>query len=139
MSSFRPLKYLPWTDLLQSAAVSVAILKVLDFLILQGLLLVLTEDAVSVPEPRWLFSILGLLIPFAIDMGVGAFSVFITARFFRQILLRAGTLWALVGCVLLLLFVASLLPLPGIFIGGVDYPTIMGVVVGTFLYGRRYW
>ncbi|MEL6880047.1 MAG: peptide chain release factor 1 [Cyanobacteria bacterium J06607_10] len=118
---------------------SVAILKVLDFLILQGLLLVLTEDAVSVPEPRWLFSILGLLIPFAIDMGVGAFSVFITARFFRQILLRAGTLWALVGCVLLLLFVASLLPLPGIFIGGVDYPTIMGVVVGTFLYGRRYW
>ena len=139
MSSFRSLKYLPWIDLLQSAAVSVSILKVIDFFILKGLLLVLTEDTVSVPGPRWLFGILGLLIPFAIDMGVGAFSVFITARFFRQILLRAGTLWALVGCVLLLLFAASVLPLPGIFIGGVDYPTIIGVVVGTFLYGRRYW
>ncbi|MEO0769814.1 MAG: hypothetical protein AAFY72_10330 [Cyanobacteria bacterium J06649_4] len=137
---FRSLKYFPWPDLFLSAGVTVAIATVLDFLFYQALLYSMTTgDDINISLPGFLIVIISILLPAAVAIGIGVLSIFITARFFRQILLTAGTMWALIGCVLVLLFVRQFLPVPGVFVGGVDYFSIMGIAIGAFTYGRRYW
>ncbi|MEL6469383.1 MAG: peptide chain release factor 1 [Cyanobacteria bacterium J06623_4] len=135
---FRPMKYLPWAELLQSAFVTVVIATVCDYLLLIGLI-EFTNTDIDIALPQFLFPLLALLIPAAVSLGIGALSIFITARFFRQVLLRAGTMWGLIGCVLIFLFLRGFLPVPGLLVGGIDYFSIMGIVVGAFTYGRRYW
>ncbi|MEO1620279.1 MAG: peptide chain release factor 1 [Cyanobacteria bacterium J06632_3] len=137
---FRSLKYLPWSELFLSAGVTVAIATVLDYLFYLLLLAsTTTGEGISIALPAALTVLITLLLPAIVSVGIGVLSIFITARFFRQIILTAGTMWALIGCVLVLLFVRQFLPIPGVFVGGVDYFSMMGIVVGAFTYGRRYW
>ena len=69
---------------------------------------------------------------------MGALAIVLTDSFFRQIILRADTIWALIGCVLLILLVKSWLPIPALFLG-FSYFSMMGIIVGAFTKGRRYW
>jgi len=133
------MKYLPWSELFLSAAVTVAIATVLDYLLILGIIAIPDTASNSISMPLPVGMLLAFLLPFAVSLGIGALSIFITERFFRQILLTAGTMWALIGCVLIFLFVRSFLPVPGLFVGGVNYFSMMGVVLGAFTYGRRYW
>jgi len=136
---FRPMKYLPWSELFLSAAVTVAIATILDYLLILAILAIPDAASNSLSVPPALGLLLAFLLPFAVSLGIGVLSIFITERFFRQILLTAGTMWALIGCVFIFLFVRSFLPVPGLFVGGVNYFSMMGVVLGAFTYGRRYW
>ncbi|MBE9064628.1 peptide chain release factor 1 [cf. Phormidesmis sp. LEGE 11477] len=135
---FRSLKYLPWTDLALSAVVTVAIASAIDYLLRMGLLALGTSAAAASISNGLLF-LAAMVLPLAVYFGLGALGVIVTSRLFHQVILTANTMWALVACILLALFIRSLLPIPGLFIGGVNYFVIMGTAIGTFVYGRRYW
>ncbi|CAN5832429.1 hypothetical protein BH23CYA1_BH23CYA1_01120 [soil metagenome] len=131
---FRSFKYLPWFGLLQSAALTVLVATAIDILLLLAI--------VEVPAVASVLSaarILLVILPFAAAFGIGALSIFLTANFFRQVLLGSDTIWALVACVLLLLLLKSWLPIPALFVSGFSYFNLIGVVVGAFTQGRRYW
>lgn len=130
---FRSFKYLPWSALFQSSGLTVLVAMALDILLQMAFTSVpssLSSSAIA--------AALLIVLPLAASFGVGALSIFFTTRFFRQILLRADSIWALVSCVLLLLFIKSWLPVPALFVG-FDYFSVMAVIVGAFTAGRRYW
>ncbi|EDX86541.1 hypothetical protein S7335_4246 [Synechococcus sp. PCC 7335] len=135
---FRSLKYLPWADLAKSAAVTVAIATAIDYLLLMGLV-ALNSSAAATRIPNGLLFLMASLLPLAVYFGLGALGVFVTSRLFHQVILTANTMWALVACIVVALFIRSLLPIPGLFIGGISYLVVMGMAIGTFVYGRRYW
>ena len=130
------MKYLPWRSLLQSAAVTVAIATVIDYLLLQGLILIAQNATIA--WPRTVLGYLNFLVPLAVAYGIGALSIVITERFFREILLRSNTIWALVGCVILFYWVRTLLPVPGFFMR-TDTFSIVAIALGAFFSSKRYW
>ena len=133
---FRPMKYLPWRELLQSAAVTIAIATVIDYLLLQGLILIVQNSTIA--WPRVLLTYLIFLAPLAAAYGIGALSIVITSRFFREIFLRANTIWALVGCLILFYWIRTLLPVPGYFMRA-DTFSIVAIALGAFFSSKRYW
>ncbi|MGB3790295.1 MAG: hypothetical protein WA949_19960 [Phormidesmis sp.] len=135
---FRSLKYLPWTDLLKSAVVTIAIATAIDYLLATGLV-TLARSGAAARVPNGVLFLIANVLPLAAYFAVGALAVLVTSRLFHQVILTANTMWALVGCTLVMLFVRSFLPIPGLFIGGINYLSMMGIAIGTFVYGRRYW
>ncbi len=132
---FRALKYLPWSTLLLSAGLTVLIATAIDILLWYAIAAAPQIGNVLLESP-----ILQLLLFVGAFFGVGALSIVVTSRFFNQVLLRANTIWALVGCVLLLLWVKSISPgIPALFLRGLDSISLVAVVVGAFTYGKRYW
>ncbi|HEY9738342.1 MAG TPA: hypothetical protein V6D06_18745 [Trichocoleus sp.] len=133
----RRLKTLPWAILLQNAALTVLIAAVLDFiflLLLNQLPTALLEGGFSV-----LLNLLFLVLPVLAMAGVGALSVILMERFFQVVYLDTAVLWALVPCIGLMLFLKGLIPnLPEVLVG-LSYSQIVGVVLGVFLKGKRYW
>lgn len=131
----RQLKFLPWLSLFQVAALAVFLAFVTDVLLavayfriaaLQSML-----DAALAPP-------MGMLVALAIAAVVGALAVYLLERLQPNILINAGMLWALVLCVMVVLVIKSLLPLPA-FLVGADDTALMGVVVGIFWKGHAYW
>lgn len=130
----RRLKTLPWLVLLQIAALTVLIATGLDILLLQLLLLL--------PRNGWgplmpFLSLLLIVLPFVVGLGLGALAFLLMQRFFRQIYPDTATLWALVPCIALLVFLKGLLPIPT-FLVSLSYPQVIGIIVGVFLTGKRY-
>lgn len=127
----RRLKFLPWRSLFQVAALTILIAAVLDFLLRLGY----TESALirsSLSSPFALF------IGAAAGVGVGTLAVYILERWYSQVVINAGILWALILCLALGLVVKLLLRLPGILIG-LDEIQLITIVVGVFWKGRPYW
>ena len=131
---FRSFKYLPWLGLLQSATLTVLVATAIDILLLLAVV-----EVPAVARVLSAASVLLLILPFAAAFGVGVLSIFLTTNFFRHIRLGSDTIWALVACLLLLLFLKSWLPIPVLFLSGLSYFNLIGVVVGAFTQGRRYW
>lgn len=127
----RRLKFLPWRSLCQVAALTIIIAAVLDFLLILGY----TESTLL---RSTLSSPFALLIAAAAGVGVGALAVYILERWYSQVVINAGILWALILCLTLGLVVKSLLRLPGILIG-LDEIQLITIVVGAFWKGRPYW
>ncbi len=131
---FRPLKYIPWLVLGQIAALAVLIL-----IVFEGLVWVLVNQ---VPLVRNLLNVI-LVSPanplffLAIAFVVGAISVLLLERLRRDVMITGGNLWALVLCLLLLLALRSLLPIQPLV--GENETTLIGVILGVFWQGRRYW
>ncbi|NJK52517.1 MAG: peptide chain release factor 1 [Leptolyngbyaceae cyanobacterium SU_3_3] len=94
----RRLRFLPWVELLQVALVTVAIASLLDFLLAR--IFVLLPVALSVIM-KLLDSPIGLLVYFAVTIGIGALGVAILERWFRFVSITNSTLWALVPCLAL--------------------------------------
>ena len=127
------LKTLPWLTLLQNALLTVLLATLLDM----GLWLLSEVRVQNV----------GLVIPTGIGLtllriviagGIGALSVIFMERFFRQVFLDVATLWALVGCLILMLIVKTLMPIPS-FLVGLSRFQIAGLMLGLFAQGRSYW
>jgi len=135
---FRSLQYLPWSDLLKSAVVTITIAAGIDYLLIIGLS-TLARSSAAAAIPNGALFLVAAILPLAAYFALGALAVVVTSSLFRQVILTANTMWALVGCLILVLFVRSLLPIPGLLFGGVSYLAIMGIAIGTFVYGRRYW
>jgi hypothetical protein len=130
----RRLKYLPWRSLLQVSGLTLLIVMVLEFLLASG--------ATQSSGIYQLLSILytpplGTLILFAMGVGVGALAVYLLERFFPQVFINAGSLWALVPCLALFIFLKSLLPIPALV--NLNYSQLIAIILGVFWKGRPYW
>lgn len=79
---------------------------------------------------------LGLLVAFAITVGVGALAVNCLERLNRPAI-TTSSLWALVLCLAIVLLLRGFLPLPGVI--QLDQLQFIGLVVGIFWKGRPYW
>ncbi|HEY9647759.1 MAG TPA: hypothetical protein V6C88_15390 [Chroococcidiopsis sp.] len=132
---FRQLKYLPWLALFQAAALTLLAVSVVDIALIMGLRIAVMRQAIVL-----LFAPpLGILMLIGISSAIGALAVYILRRFFRrQVMISVGVLWALVLCVMVLMVVRSLLPVPSLLIQA-NQLSLVGVVLGVFLSQGRVW
>ena len=134
----RRLKSLPWFPLLQNAALTILLATALDI----ALLLILFGLFRIWPEGTNLLVGGGMtqqLLQFTAAGGIGALSVILLERWFRHILLDGATLWASVGCLVLVLYLKGFLqPVPTLFVG-LSYLQFVGLMLGLFSQGRTYW
>ena len=139
---FQSLKYLPWAPLFQSAAVTVFISALIEYLLFQLVVLLngLTLSAVAASAIGILF---GVVLPIALAVGLGALALVVAERLFQQIPLRRDTMWALVACVIVLLPIKNLLVAalmgPNPISVGLGIGSIVLIAVGLFTAGRRHW
>lgn len=131
------LKTLPWIPLLQNALLTVLLATVLDIALLFLL------EALRDVWPEGSRQVLGggtvsLLLLLLTAGGIGALGVILLERIFRQVLIDAATLWALVGCLALVLFVKRFFPVPTLFVG-FSQPQLIGLIFGLFAQGRGHW
>jgi hypothetical protein len=106
-------------------------------LLLQGFQLLGPEQQFQLAQIL-LNSPLGILLPFAIMIGIGVLAVVVLERFYQHVRITAGVLWALLPCVALFLLLWRVLPLPAFLIGtsGIEW---IAIALGIFTKGRRYW
>ena len=129
------LKNLPWQELLQIAALTNLIAIALELFLGWGF----TQSPIVRNILNLLYgSYLGVLIPVATAVGMGALAVYIFEQRQQKFLLNTSSLWALVVCLLLGLAFKSLLPVPA-FLADLSRTTLIGIVVGVFWKGRPYW
>lgn len=129
------LKYLPWRSLLQVAGLTIAIVIFLEILLRWGLV----QSAAGQRMLAFLLSPpLGMIMVLVAAVGVGVLAVYLLERFYRNIFINSASLWALVPCLALAVFLKSLLPLPNLLVN-LSYPQLIGIVVGVFWKGRPHW
>lgn len=127
------MKYLPWRSLFSVSAIATLLIIIIEFTI-----------GVAYSHPAFqrtlnlLFSPpLGLLIPLAASVGLGAMAVYFIERFYPKLSINNGILWSLILCLIVLVFFKSLV-FPAILIDA-DMIQLVGIVVGVFWKGRPYW
>jgi len=131
----RRLKLLPWREMLQISALVNCIVVGLELFLAWGLI----QSEVFGKIFTLLFgSPLGILIPFAIAVGMGALAVYFLEYWQQQFLLNRISLWVLVLCVLLGLVLKSFLPIPDN-LASLSETALIGITVGVFWKGRPYW
>ncbi|MEM9905255.1 MAG: peptide chain release factor 1 [Cyanobacteria bacterium P01_D01_bin.44] len=127
----RPLKYLPWGPLCQVAGLATVAVGLIERLLISSLnqfnLLALLTSVFLLLEA----------LQFGLGFGTGALGVIILERWFSRLSVNASVLWALVGCLVLTLWVKTLLPF--IWVIGLDQLSIVGTLLGVFWQGRRHW
>ena len=131
------LKSLPWIPLLQNALLTVLLATVLDIALvfILGTLINVWPEGTSLVFQG---GVVQLLLQFAAGGGVGALAVILMERVFRQIILDAAVLWALVGGLVLVLFIKGILPIPTLLVD-LSYIQFVGMLLGLFSQGRRHW
>ncbi|MFB8798591.1 MAG: peptide chain release factor 1 [Microcoleus sp.] len=136
MSNFlRRFKLLPWREMLQISALVNSIVVGLELFLGWGFI----QSQLFRNVLKLLFgSSLGMLIPFAIAVGMGALAVYFLEYWQQQFLLNRISLWVLVFCILLGLLLKSFLPIPP-FLASLSETALIGVAVGVFWKGRPYW
>lgn len=129
------LRWLPWRSLILVSVLTIALAAVLDFLLIQGLTqsAIIRSALVFLLSPPW-----SLLAIAATGVGIGALAVLLFERLPKQVLIDTSTLWALILCLILGLGLKSLFPLARI-LTGLNYTQVIGILVGVFWKGRRYW
>ncbi|MGL5083942.1 MAG: peptide chain release factor 1 [Microcoleaceae cyanobacterium] len=130
------LKDLPWRWLIQSSVVANLVAVVLE------VLLVISFARVTIVQDTLGFllssPLMVTLLPILATVGVGALSVYLLEIWQQEHLLNQVSLWALVGCLFLVLLVKSFLPLPA-FLATLSGGGIVSVLIGVFWKGRPYW
>lgn len=128
------LKFLPWVRLCLSAIVTALVAALLEFLVLLAAQVTGVGDLVLL-----LFaSPLAPITRLALAAGLGAFAVFWLERVHPEVRIQSGVLWALVLCVLVAIGLKGGLPLP-LNLLPFNELLLIGIVVGVFWKGRRYW
>jgi hypothetical protein len=129
------LKLLPWREMLQISALVNCIVVGLELFLVWAWI----QSEVFGKIFTLLFgSPLGILIPFAIAVGMGSLAVYFLEYWQQHFLLNRISLWVLVLCVLLGLVLKSFLPIPPL-LASFSEPALIGVTVGVFWKGRPYW
>ena len=136
MNNFlRRLKLLPWREMLQIAALVNSIVIGLELFLAWGF----TQSRAIRNGVTLLYgSSLGILIPFAAAVGMGALAVYFLEYWQQQFLLNRISLWVLVLCLLLGLVLKSFLPIPAS-LASLSETALIGIAVGVFWKGRPYW
>ncbi|MCA1993215.1 MAG: peptide chain release factor 1 [Coleofasciculus sp. S288] len=131
----RRLRYLPWRSLLQVSGQTIVIVILLEVVLTVGY----TQSFAIRRTLSLLYAPpLGLVITLMAAVGVGVLAVYLLQRFYPQVLINSATLWALIPCLALVIFLKSLLPLPG-FLATLTTAQLVGIIVGVFWKGRPYW
>ncbi len=130
----RPLKFLPWIQLLQVALVTVLLVIAADLLLAIASSNALLGNLIS----KLLYSPIGGFLQLGITVGVGALSVVVMERW-KTIPITTATLWALVPCLALWIWLKSFLRLPSLIVPELSYETLITLILGVFWKGRRYW
>lgn len=125
----------PWLQLLQVAAIAILLVTIIDVVIIVALSY--SQLLYRIVGPL-LSSPLGLILSLAAMAGVGALGVYLCESWQRQVILSNNSLWALVLCLIGMLALKSLLPLPELFVS-LSYYNVIGMLVGVFWKGRPYW
>jgi hypothetical protein len=136
MSNFlRRLKLLPWREMLQISALVNSIVVGLELFLAWGFM----QSQLFRNILTLLFgSPLGILIPFAIAVGMGALAVYFLEYWQQQFLLNRISLWVLVLCIFLGLLLKSFLPIPT-FLASLSETALIGIAIGVFWKARLYW
>ncbi len=130
------LKYLPWRSLFLSSLVGIAIVKAADLIVDK---IVNRLDSTSVLI-RFLLTPSGFtLICACAGLAAGSLGVIFLERFERSSPIYSSTLWALVLCTLISLWLVQHLGIAGLSLIGIDYVHVIGIIVGVFWRGKRYW
>jgi hypothetical protein len=135
---FNKFNQIPWSETMQVAIVTVAIVVGLEQLLLLALPGIPTPIAGFIVEAIAGSNRLSFLFQLAIDGAIGALAVLIYDRWKVMIQLNANTLWALVGCLILTLFIRSALPLK-IIVCELSQLSAIAILLGVFWKGRPYW
>jgi hypothetical protein len=135
MNNFmRRFKLLPWREMLLISALVNSIVVGLELFLKWGLM----QSRIFTNVLMLLFdSSLGILIPFAIAVGMGTLAVYFFEQWEQQFLLNQASLWALVLCLLLGLLLKSLVLSP--FLISLSETALIGIAIGVFWKGRSYW
>lgn len=129
------LKNLPWSSLLQSVALTYLIVAITEVLTLW----VITQSPVFKQMMLLLLTPpLGMLILFAVGVGVGVLSIYLIEIQPSKVFLNVPCLWALFIGLLIILFLYKSIFSPVIFLS-TSQITIMGILIGLFWKGRPYW
>ncbi|MCT7995591.1 peptide chain release factor 1 [Laspinema olomoucense] len=127
------LKYLPWTSLLPVAGLTTQLVAAVEVWLAYGA----TQSSAIGNALTLLYAPpLGTLVVFAFAMGMGALAVY-GCELWNRSMLNTSSLWALAFCLLLGLFIKSLLPIPGLLVH-LSELSFIAVVVGIFWKGRPY-
>jgi hypothetical protein len=129
-------KQLPWRSLCLAATLAVIIVKAFDYLIAQGLS-TLSSDATLL---KLLVTPAGGLLLFGCGgLAIGGFGVLCLERFGNVRFINANTLWALILCLLLALWLISQFPVDGLGFVTFSETHLFGVIIGVFWRGQDYW
>jgi hypothetical protein len=134
---FRRLKFLPWRSLFLLSSLVTLIVIVID------LLFVISYD-LSPALARVLSLMyggsLGVLVQFAGVVGVGALAVYLLEKFFSNVSVNTGVLWALVFCLAVCLVLRAFVPIPERLVNLYNNEMqLIAIVIGIFWKGRPYW
>ncbi len=133
MSDFlRRLKILPWREMLQIAAIVNLTVLGIELFLVWGTRIPAISNALML-----LYSSLGILVPVAIAVGMGALAVYLLEYWQQQFILNQANLWLLVFCLFLGVFFKCLLLSPVLI--SLSQATLIGIAVGVFWKGRPYW
>ena len=134
----RRLKFLPWRSLFLLSAVVTLIVIFLDLLFTLGYNL---SPAIESVLTLLYAPPLGVLVRFAVAVGVGALAVELLERLFQNVVVSIAVLWALVFCLALCLVLRALLPIPPDVLVNLynNEVQLLGIVIGVFWKGRPYW
>lgn len=131
----RRLKFLPWRSLFLVSMLVTVIVTALDFLITVGY----TYSSAIKQALNLLYApTLGIIVDFAIVVGIGALAVYLLEKLYK-FSINSAILWALVLCLSVCLLVKTLLPLPRVLVINFDEIKLIGILVGIFWKGRPYW
>ncbi|MDX2241812.1 MAG: hypothetical protein NW224_14090 [Leptolyngbyaceae cyanobacterium bins.302] len=133
-SPWERLKQLPWLVLLQTALLTTIVLLVLEYLLF---------FSTQISVVRQVLQVLGspaieFITLFVVALGVGALAVLILERM-KRIAINTASLWGLVACLAIVLLIEQSLGLFPVGLVGIDYPQLIGIVLGIFLKGQPYW
>jgi hypothetical protein len=129
-------KQLPWGSLFLAAILAVTIVKAIDYVAIQSILLLKTDAALY----RLLATPAGGLVLFGCGgLAIGGLGVLCLERVGRLRIIQNNILWALVLCLLISLWLLSKLPVDGLGLVAFSQIHMLGVLLGVFWQGRAYW
>ncbi len=130
------LKKLPWQEL--SLVSLITVLTVAAVEIFLAIAITNSPEVRDVLKLIFASPFLGVFVPLGVAVGMGALAVYLLEWWQKQFLLDNSSLWALVFCVAIALWLKSLFPIPPLLIA-LSQPAFIAIAIGVFWKGRPYW
>lgn len=129
------LRQLPWVPLLLVALLTIFWASVIELILgfSSNYVALINQALVMLYTPP-----LNIIMNFAIAMGLGALAVVFVEIVYPQLLINSGVLWALLLCLITILFTRSILPIPTVLLEP-SYSMLIGNMLGIFIKGKPYW
>ena len=120
----------PWKSLFQVAFFTIVIASFID----------LAFNLLLINSDLWyrLLASQILIISLVYNFGLGVLGVYIAERWKPEVKLNTSSLWALILCLIICIFLRTLIPIRALLISFSKY-SIIPLIVGLFWKGRFYW